>query len=248
MRKKPLRVLVADGDRKELSLLRATLMRAEEIGETLCAQTAEEAKTKLRNCGVDVLLMEFQLPDEDGLDLLYDLQELALSPKPRILILTAYAPAEALVRRAYQLGADSVLKKPYYGDRLLRRIRDVCEASGAEELQREQERVIMKTVLGLRKKGNASGEGYLQQALQFVFNTPNSWRMNDVYNDITEREGTTYNAVEAAMRSAVTRIFRDRTATLEQLLALTGRQEATHMTSSEFLHWLAVAIKLQNNW
>lgn len=246
MRKKPLRVLVADGDRKELSLLRATLMRTEEIGEVLCAQTAEEAKTKLRNCGADVLLMDFQLPDEDGLDLLYDLQELALSPKPHILILTAYDPAQALVRRAYALGADSLLKKPYYGDRLLRRIRDVCETSAADEP--ELERVIMKTVLGLRKRGNASGEGYLQQALRFVLTTPNSWRMKDVYNDITAREGASYNAVEAALRSAVTRIFRDRTPTLEQLLALTGRQDAVHMTSSEFLYWLAVAIKLQNNW
>jgi DNA-binding NtrC family response regulator len=58
---------------------------------------------------VDVILLDYRLPDSNGLQLLMQIR--SLSPASRVVLMTAYGTPE-VVHEAMQLGAFRVVKKP----------------------------------------------------------------------------------------------------------------------------------------
>ena len=106
----PLRVLVVEDE----SLLRwaivETLTRA---GHTVIE--AWDAATAMRALvseppGVDVVLLDYRLPDSNDLKLLSTLRR--LSPASAVVMMTAHATPET-VASALELGAHNVLTKPF---------------------------------------------------------------------------------------------------------------------------------------
>jgi DNA-binding NtrC family response regulator len=76
----------------------------------LAAESAEEGLRVLRDQDPDVVLLDIDLPDRDGLSLLEDI--LASPSAPPVIMLTAYGEVD-FVKRAMQAGAyDFVLKGP----------------------------------------------------------------------------------------------------------------------------------------
>lgn len=92
-------VLIVDDERLIRLSLRSGL---EGRGCRVCeAGTAAEA-LKLYREGVDAVLLDFRLPDRDGLDLLPELR--SIDATPPIVMLTAHSSVERAVQ-AMQLGA-----------------------------------------------------------------------------------------------------------------------------------------------
>ena len=89
----------------------------EVVGE---AGSAREGLEIARATSPDLVLLDVQLPDGNGLAILSDL--LALSPKPRVLILTSFAD-EAYIREAMRKGASGFLLKHAGPKRLLDSVR-----------------------------------------------------------------------------------------------------------------------------
>jgi DNA-binding NtrC family response regulator len=106
----PMRVLVIDDDRLMRWALTETLRQRG--WQTSEAANAREAKAAIRNASTsfDVVLLEYVLPDSNDLSVLASIR--ALSPRSRVIIMTAFN-TPAMVRDALDLGACSVLGKPF---------------------------------------------------------------------------------------------------------------------------------------
>ncbi|MDO8736286.1 MAG: response regulator [Thermoleophilia bacterium] len=87
------------------------------------AYSGDGAKNKMLGRGFDVVLLDMRLADEDGNEVLKELQ--AMSPETRFLILSGYASASA-GRAGIGCGAVDYLLKPVEFETLYEKIVEVC--------------------------------------------------------------------------------------------------------------------------
>jgi DNA-binding response OmpR family regulator len=129
-----LRVLAVDDDDAVLRLIEMVLI-AGGFDATLTARSAKEALERAPGC--DIILLDHNLPDGNGVDLLPSLK--ALQGQPSVIMVTAHGN-ESLAAAALRLGAEDYLVKDGSLAQLLpqvlervRRIRALREALAASE-------------------------------------------------------------------------------------------------------------------
>ena len=108
------RILVVDDEK----LIRGTLRdRLEKEGYLVGeADTGAAAMEQLRQEEWDLLLLDFKLPDTDGLEILRHAKE--RRPAPAVILMTAFASVQNAVE-AMRLGAYDYVKKPFNLDELV---------------------------------------------------------------------------------------------------------------------------------
>ncbi len=111
-------VLVVDDDEKNLKALAALL--SELPCHVLLARSGAEALRLLMRQDVAVILLDVQMPDLDGLEVAELIRSRARSRRTPIIFLTAFTRTDAMLRRAYQLGAVDFLTKPIQPAEVLR--------------------------------------------------------------------------------------------------------------------------------
>ncbi len=112
-----IRLLFIDDDPAAQETLRMVLPEDYQLHSSLTGQEGLEAARALEP---DVVLLDIDLPDRDGLEVLEELCGRILGPP--VIMLTAYGDVE-LVKRAVQLGAYDYILKPYRLDQLTGTIR-----------------------------------------------------------------------------------------------------------------------------
>jgi len=129
-----LHILVVDDDPAYARLVSAVVQDAG-YGAAVLAATGAEALVAAANA--DLILLDYQLPDTTGLELLAGLR--SLPTQPAVILITAYGD-EALAARALRAGVDDYLVKDGSLPRLLpeviervRRHRALAEALAAAE-------------------------------------------------------------------------------------------------------------------
>jgi DNA-binding NtrC family response regulator len=109
-------ILVVDDETKILNGL-AHALRAE--GHEVVATTSpREAQRLLGQRMFDLLVVDNLMPDLTGLDLIRELQAVAVVERPQVVMLTAHATIESAIE-AMKLGAFDYLQKPFEVDELL---------------------------------------------------------------------------------------------------------------------------------
>lgn len=129
----PLRILIVDDEPAILRFLRATLESQGYIVST--AANARTAMEIVRKGAVDLIVLDLGLPDMDGLDVVRQIRE-GGGTLP-IIILSSRDNESAKVK-AFDLGADDYVTKPFGIDELLARIR----AAQRHRLQQEGEKPL----------------------------------------------------------------------------------------------------------
>lgn len=117
-----IRVLVVDDHPAVLTGLLVTLRSEPGVVPAAGVKTAREALVEGEHHDVDVALVDYHLPDEDGLHLCRQLK--ALDPSPRVLVYSAFA-GTGLGIPARVAGADGVVDKGVDTEALLNAIREV---------------------------------------------------------------------------------------------------------------------------
>ena len=116
------RILIVDDDestRKSLSLI------FERKGyEAEAVETGQEALEKTQKRFFNLALLDIQLPDGEGIDLIAPLKE--LHPDMAVIMTTAYASLETAVR-AMNEGASAYINKPLNMDKVLATVGEVLE-------------------------------------------------------------------------------------------------------------------------
>jgi DNA-binding NarL/FixJ family response regulator len=121
-----LRVLVADDHEAVRTGLHTVLTDEVDLVLLGTVATAEDAFNATRLYEPDVVVLDYQLPDQDGLTLARRLKALPIDP--RILIYSAYADARLAIA-AVVAGADGLVSKAGIADELCQAIRGVARGS-----------------------------------------------------------------------------------------------------------------------
>ncbi len=95
------------------------------------AGTAAEGSVRLATRPFDLVLLDFALPDRNGLEVLSDIRE--RDPAQSVIMITAYGTVENAVR-AVQSGANNFIQKPWDNEKLLA---DVRAAVTGQRVERE---------------------------------------------------------------------------------------------------------------
>jgi DNA-binding NtrC family response regulator len=106
-----------------------TLLETEDY-EIEVAGTAEEGLARLAMRPFDLLLLDFALPDKNGLDVLAEIRD--RDPLFPVIMITAYGTVENAVR-AIQGGAANFIQKPWDNEKLLADVRATIARRRAEE-------------------------------------------------------------------------------------------------------------------
>ncbi len=101
------------------------------------ATSMEEARQMLETFGPDVVILDINLPDGSGLDLLPEIKQ--GYPDTVVILLTAYTDLENAIR-AVQEGADDFLTKPFETEYLVHSIRRSLEKKRLKERLRQGEK------------------------------------------------------------------------------------------------------------
>jgi CheY-like chemotaxis protein len=126
-----LQILLIEDELLNRILVRAILERANDHrlreAELHEAETLAAARTQLATAPVDIVLLDVQLPDGNGLDLAAEIRAQPAGRRPIVFAMTAGALAEQH-KAALAGGCDAVFTKPYPVDDF--------EAALAEHLER----------------------------------------------------------------------------------------------------------------
>lgn len=119
-------ILVVDD---ELAVRDALKLVLEANGyEALLAETGRAAIAQVHTRVFQVLIVDLDLPDTSGLELIKTIRE--LQPATAVILITAQVTADALVQ-TQSLGAVQVLSKPFPPEDLLQLVRKVHSQSGS---------------------------------------------------------------------------------------------------------------------
>ncbi|MDD7939476.1 response regulator transcription factor [Actinomycetospora lutea] len=113
-------VLVVDDHRVFTDALRASLERQRDVAAVVVAHSVGEALAHARRTALDAAIVDLDLPDGSGLDVVAALRE--LRPATRTIVLTAHARCD-LAERAVAAGAAAFLAKEGTLDRVLAALR-----------------------------------------------------------------------------------------------------------------------------
>jgi len=104
-----LSVFIIDDNEMTRSLLRV-IIQGDQFDVVGDAATAESARTRLRSQRADIICLDVQLPDGDGLSLLNWISE--KQPKAAVLMVTA-STERSTVEQSLRNGAKGYIVKPF---------------------------------------------------------------------------------------------------------------------------------------
>lgn len=116
------RVLLVEDDEDQLENLRELLSGLPGVG-VVTAKTFEEARRRIQDAEFDVAVIDFRLPDGDGLVLGRQLLEERGSRCPTLVFISAYTDAIAIAVRDLAAATPKVLSKPFSPAMLLSIVR-----------------------------------------------------------------------------------------------------------------------------
>ncbi|HLJ88180.1 MAG TPA: sigma-54 dependent transcriptional regulator [Candidatus Angelobacter sp.] len=130
-------VLIID-DEAEIRESLETLLEFE--GFTVSsAETGEQGLAKLADRPYDLVLLDFALPDRNGLEVLAEIRD--RDPHLAVIMITAYGTVDNAVR-AMQGGATNFIQKPWDNEKLLADVRAIVARRRAEEENEQLKRAL----------------------------------------------------------------------------------------------------------
>ena len=110
-------LLLVDDDRRIISSLKRVFF--EDEYRIYTAENGEDALSAIKNVKIDAALIDYRMPDMDGLTLLENIKR--INPGTMVIMLTGHGGIQEAVK-AIHLGADDFLEKPFTSEGLRARI------------------------------------------------------------------------------------------------------------------------------
>ncbi|MDD6036528.1 MAG: response regulator [Lachnospiraceae bacterium] len=144
------RILVIDDDPLNLKMAKYILKDGYEV---ICAESGPDGLRILRDKEVDLVLLDLDMPQMNGMQVLQRIREKRELADLKVVILTASGEREN-VMEAIRLGARDFIKKPFFPTELLERIKAVLQTEGKETIlvvdDDNMSITLVKKMLGLR--------------------------------------------------------------------------------------------------
>jgi PAS domain S-box-containing protein len=139
----PLTLLIIDDSLEDHEVYRRYVMQDQEYNYTIFeSETGENALELYRQFPIDCILLDFVLPDMDGLEFLAELQKLAQPTMPAVVMLTGYVNETVAVQAVKSGVHDYLVKGQTTAERLHSTIHSaVAQAKLRQELQESEARL-----------------------------------------------------------------------------------------------------------
>ncbi len=134
------KVLLVDDEEDFLEAM-SERMRARDM-EVTTASSAKEALEKMESETFDAIVLDFQMPEMDGMEALKSIK--AKRPESQIILLTGYATVEKGVE-AMKIGAADFLEKPADLELLSQKIKQ-AKAEKLLIVTKQQEKKVMDII------------------------------------------------------------------------------------------------------
>ena len=177
-----IRVALVDDHPIVLDGIALNLEDAGDVSVVSRSATAEEARADLAAQTPDVLVLDLELPDRSGIDLLRDVKR--DHPNTAVVVFTAYGGRER-ISRALETGADSYVLKGTSSSELLTAIRAVAKGehylpsaiaselvgairqAGRERLTERERQIVRLLARGLSNKAIADELHITERTVKF---------------------------------------------------------------------------------
>ncbi|NBC84153.1 MAG: response regulator [Bacteroidetes bacterium] len=122
------KILIVDDIDVNAELIKEILQEADEKFEILIVKSGEEGIKVARSQQPDIILMDWKMPNLDGLEAIRILKEDTNTQDIPVLMITAYSSPENL-RDAFQLGVFDYIEKPVDNHELIARVQNAFKVS-----------------------------------------------------------------------------------------------------------------------
>ena len=138
------RIFIIDDEASNLKLL-DKLLRSLGYTQLILIQDSRKVLEIYKEERPDLILLDINMPQLNGYEVLHQLKSLDDPLMPPVVVLTAQAGREHLVR-ALASGARDFITKPFDRDELLMRVRNMLDAQLAHRLMHNQNEVLEEMV------------------------------------------------------------------------------------------------------
>ncbi len=205
------------------------------------AASGMEAVFKARQNNYDIIFMDIQMPDMDGIEANRQIKNLAKTHRPWVVAMTAYSMQEDQAR-FLAAGLDDYLAKPIKANQLIGKVREILTGEHSEHEQQaggNQELLLINpdTLAELRQFG---GNEVVSQAI----------------DDFIEEAGTQLAECNAALKKHDYELIRTHLHTLKgsastlgvEKMAALAREAEARLKKQDFHHLAEDLTALQNNF
>jgi len=251
-------VVLADDNREFVTLLEEYINSQHDMHVTGVAYNGNDVLKVLQEQVPDVLILDIIMPHLDGLAVLEHLQEMKLSPSPKIIMLTAFGQEE-VTKKAVELGASYYILKPFDMDVLAQRIRQMIslnqptfvstvKSQPAAVKSRNLDASITSIIHEIGVPAHIKGYLYLREAITMVYNDVELLGSitKVLYPDIAKKFNTTASRVERAIRHAIEVAWsRGNLDSISNLFGYTISNTKAKPTNSEFIAMVADKLRIE---
>ena len=119
------RILIVDDQKSNVRLLEQTLRRAG-FAEVMATTEPRDVAAMHLEHHYDLILLDLQMPEMNGFEVMEKLQEMREEQRPAILVLSADATQTSAV---LEMGADSFLGKPFKLPEVVERVQSMLKGA-----------------------------------------------------------------------------------------------------------------------
>ncbi|MBO8163121.1 MAG: sporulation transcription factor Spo0A [Brevibacillus sp.] len=250
-------VVLADDNREFVNLLEEYINNQHDMNVIGVAYNGNEVLKILQEQVPDVLILDIIMPHLDGLAVLEQMQQMRLSPSPKIIMLTAFGQEE-VTKKAVELGASYYILKPFDMDVLAQRIRQMItnqtpyvpavKNPPTAIKGRNLDASITNIIHEIGVPAHIKGYLYLREAITMVYNDVELLGSitKVLYPDIAKKFNTTASRVERAIRHAIEVAWsRGNLDSISNLFGYTISNSKAKPTNSEFIAMVADKLRIE---
>ncbi|MFA9463271.1 MAG: sporulation transcription factor Spo0A [Velocimicrobium sp.] len=256
-------VAIADDNERIVGLLAEVMENDPEIEVVGVAYNGLDAIKVINEKRPDVVLLDLVMPKLDGLGVLENYKYHAQNDKlPTFIIITAIGQ-EGVTERAFSLGADYFMMKPFDNQILINRVKQIqrVDKDRIVEMKKEHgskvntyylehnlESDVTNIIHEIGVPAHIKGYQYLRDAIMMSVN--DGEMLNSItkllYPSIAKQHKTTPSRVERAIRHAIEVAWsRGKMDTIDDLFGYTVSNGKGKPTNSEFVALIADKIRLE---
>lgn len=246
------KLLIADDNREFCELLKEFISRQEDFVLVGAAHNGLEALELIKENNPDVMVLDIIMPHLDGIGVLEKLSNGAITPRPKVIMLTAFGQ-ESVTQRAVELGADYYILKPFDFSVLATRIRQLSEGVNVSRYisvnkPKNMDVAVTNIIHEMGVPAHIKGYQYLRDAILMVINDINMLGAvtKELYPAIAQQYQTTPSRVERAIRHAIELSWdRGNIEMMTKLFGYTINLERGKPTNSEFIAMVADKLRIE---
>lgn len=246
------KLLIADDNREFCELLKEFISRQDDFVLVGVACNGLEALELIKEHKPDIVVLDIIMPHLDGIGVLEKLATGAITPRPKVIMLTAFGQ-ENVTQRAVDLGADYYILKPFDFSVLGTRIRQLSNGVNVSQYisvskPRNMDVAVTNIIHEMGVPAHIKGYHYLRDAILMVISDINLLGAvtKELYPAIAHQYQTTPSRVERAIRHAIELSWdRGNIEMMTKLFGYTINLERGKPTNSEFIAMVADKLRIE---